>query len=104
VCNRISIFLRSRRDFGNRVAQMKLVEPSTFVTLQTAHHGSTSSRFASTKTGSCFKASLNRLLQQNLPMTDISSALHTVSSLCMNHSFHVKEKVTHRQLQQVFPL
>src|SRR6266516_1560643 len=32
---------------GNRVAEMKLVEQLTLVTLQTAHHGSTSSRFAS---------------------------------------------------------
>src|SRR6516164_9574629 len=35
--------------FGNRLAQMKLVEQLTLVTLQTAHHGSTSPRFASTK-------------------------------------------------------
>ncbi|KRQ96313.1 hypothetical protein CQ10_31170 [Bradyrhizobium valentinum] len=34
--------------FRNRVAKMKLVEQLTLVTLQTAHHGSTSSRFAST--------------------------------------------------------
>src|SRR5271167_4678467 len=35
--------------FGNRVAQMKLVEQLTLITLQTAHHGSTSPRFASTQ-------------------------------------------------------
>ena len=35
--------------FGNRVAKMKLVEQLTLVTLQTAHHGSTSPRFASTQ-------------------------------------------------------
>src|ERR1700745_1842074 len=35
--------------FGNRLAKMKLVEQLTLVTLQTAHHGSTSPRFASTK-------------------------------------------------------
>jgi hypothetical protein len=33
--------------FGNRVAKVKLVEQLTLVTLQTAHHGSTSQRFAS---------------------------------------------------------
>src|SRR5437588_1764743 len=33
--------------FRDRVAQMKLVEQLTLVTLQTAHHGSTSPRFAS---------------------------------------------------------
>src|SRR4029077_10134401 len=35
--------------FGNRVAEMKLVEQLSLVTLQTAHHGSTSLRFASTQ-------------------------------------------------------
>src|SRR5580765_7467952 len=35
--------------FGNRVAKIKLVEQLTLVTLQTAHHGSTSPRFASTQ-------------------------------------------------------
>src|SRR3984957_21030869 len=35
--------------FGNRIAKMKLVEQLTLVTLQTAHHGSTSPRFASTQ-------------------------------------------------------
>jgi hypothetical protein len=33
----------------DRVAKMKLVEQLTLVTLQTAHHGSTSPRFASTQ-------------------------------------------------------
>jgi hypothetical protein len=31
--------------FGDRVAKMKLVEQLTLITLQSAHHGSTSSRF-----------------------------------------------------------
>src|ERR1043166_9710277 len=35
--------------FGDRVAKVKLVEQWTLVTLQTAHHGSTSPRFASTQ-------------------------------------------------------
>src|ERR1700726_3816799 len=35
--------------FRNRVAKTKLVEQLTLVTLQTAHHGSTSPRFASTQ-------------------------------------------------------
>src|SRR3954462_6652710 len=35
--------------FGYRVAKTKLVEQLTLVTLQTAHHGSTSPRFASTQ-------------------------------------------------------
>jgi hypothetical protein len=34
--------------FGDRNAKMKLVEQLTLVTLQTAHHGSTPPRFAST--------------------------------------------------------
>src|SRR5450432_1613718 len=33
--------------FGDRIAKTKLVEQLTLVTLQTAHHGSTSPRFAS---------------------------------------------------------
>src|ERR1700739_2890383 len=33
--------------FRNRLAKMKLVEQLTLVNLQTAHHGSTSPRFAS---------------------------------------------------------
>src|SRR3979411_2889933 len=35
--------------FGNHVAKVKLVEQLTLVTLQTAHHGSTLPRFASTQ-------------------------------------------------------
>src|SRR4051812_1618045 len=35
--------------FRNRVAKMKLVKQLTLVTLQTAHHGSTSPRIASTQ-------------------------------------------------------
>ena len=44
-----SIDLPHQMIFGNRVAKMKLVEQLTLVTLQTAHHGSTSPRFASTQ-------------------------------------------------------
>src|SRR5580698_1512096 len=44
-----SIDLPHQMIFGNRLAKMKLVEQLTLVTLQTAHHGSTSSRFASTQ-------------------------------------------------------
>src|SRR6266436_1674586 len=42
-------WLRLQMIFGNRVAKMKLVEQLTLVTLHTAHHGSTSPRFASTQ-------------------------------------------------------
>jgi hypothetical protein len=44
-----SIDLPHQVIFGNRVAELKLVEQLTLVTLQMAHHGSTSPRFASTK-------------------------------------------------------
>src|ERR1700693_3884164 len=44
-----SIDLPHQMIFGNRLAKMKLVEQLTLVTLQTAHHGSTSPRFASTQ-------------------------------------------------------
>src|SRR6476659_2711854 len=44
-----SVDLPHKMIFGNRVAKMKLVEQLTLVTLQTAHHGSTSPRFASTQ-------------------------------------------------------
>jgi hypothetical protein len=44
-----SVDLPHQMIFGNRVAKMKLVEQLTLVTLQTAHHGSTSPRFASTQ-------------------------------------------------------
>jgi len=33
--------------FGDRIAKLKLVEQLTLITLQTAHHGSTSPRIAS---------------------------------------------------------
>ena len=46
--DRSSVDLPHQMIFGNRIAEMKLVEQLTLVTLQTAHHGSTSSRFAST--------------------------------------------------------
>src|ERR1700686_3856219 len=44
-----SVDLPHQMIFGNRVAKMKLVEQLTLATLQTAHHGSTSPRFASTQ-------------------------------------------------------
>src|SRR4051794_21852072 len=44
-----SIDLPHQVIFRNSVAKMKLVEQLTLVTLQTAHHGSTSPRFASTQ-------------------------------------------------------
>src|ERR1700722_2223939 len=44
-----SIDLPHQMIFGNRLAKMKLVEQLTLVILQTAHHGSTSPRFASTQ-------------------------------------------------------
>src|SRR5271154_5339029 len=44
-----SIDLPHQMIFGDRVAKMKLVEQLTLVTLQTAHHRSTSPRFASTQ-------------------------------------------------------
>ena len=59
--------------FGNRVAKVKLVEQLTLVTLQTAHHGSTSPRIRVNTTESRFADCLNRLLQQNLPIRDISA-------------------------------
>src|ERR1700736_1784134 len=43
-----SVDLPHQMIFRNRVAKMKLVEQLTLVTLQTAHHGSTSPRFALT--------------------------------------------------------
>jgi hypothetical protein len=54
--------------FGNCIAKTKLVEQLTF--LQTAHHGSTSPRFASAQRNHASRACLNRLLQQNPPITD----------------------------------
>src|SRR4030081_2419369 len=44
-----SVDLAHQMIFGNHVAKVKLVEQLTLVTLQTAHHGSTSPRFASTQ-------------------------------------------------------
>src|ERR1700723_2022085 len=44
-----SIDLPHQMIFGNRLAKVKLVEQLTLVTLQTAHHGSTSPRIASTQ-------------------------------------------------------
>src|SRR6478752_296815 len=42
-----SIDLPHKVIFGDRIAKTKLVEQLTLVTLQTAHHGSTSPRIAS---------------------------------------------------------
>jgi hypothetical protein len=44
-----SVDLPNQMIFGDSVAKMKLVEQLTLVTLQTAHHGSTSPRIASTQ-------------------------------------------------------
>src|SRR5436190_4685548 len=44
-----SIDLPHQMIFRDSLAKMKLVEQLTLVTLQTAHHGSTSPRFASTQ-------------------------------------------------------
>src|ERR1700704_529353 len=44
-----SVDLPNQMIFRNRVAKTKLVEQLTVVTLQTAHHGSTSPRIASTQ-------------------------------------------------------
>src|SRR3981189_108685 len=44
-----SVDLPNQMIFRNRVAKTKLVEQLTLVTLQTAHHGSTSPRIASTQ-------------------------------------------------------
>src|SRR5258706_8319411 len=44
-----SVDLAHQMIFRDHVAKTKLVEQLTLVTLQTAHHGSTSSRFASTQ-------------------------------------------------------
>jgi hypothetical protein len=43
-----SVDLPHQMILGDRVTEMKLVEQLTLVTLQTAHHGSTPMRFAST--------------------------------------------------------
>ena len=66
-----SIDLPHQMIFRYRVAKMKLVEQLTLVTLQTAHHGSTSPQIRLNTTESRFAACLNRLLQQNLPEADI---------------------------------
>src|SRR5208282_1672351 len=44
-----SVDLPHQMIFGNRLAKVKLVKQLTLVTLQTAHHGSTPPRFASTQ-------------------------------------------------------
>src|ERR1700734_3496411 len=66
--------------FGNRIAKTKLVEQLTLVTLQTAHHGSTSPRFASTQrnhasrplsTDFCNKIGPNRTCRSRHLMSDV---------------------------------
>src|SRR3974390_3549266 len=44
-----SVDLPHQMIFGDRIAKMKLIKQLTLVTLQTAHHGSTPPRFASTQ-------------------------------------------------------
>src|SRR5437868_14640683 len=96
--------------FRNRVAKSKLVEQLTLVTLQTAHHGSTSPRFASTKRNHASRPLstdfCNKICQQ--PTSLIArpyGALDMSIHFTKDHSFHVgKEAVALRQLQQVLPL
>src|ERR1700743_1392134 len=66
--------------FWNRLVEMKLVEQLTLVTLQTAHHGSTSPRFASTQrnhaswpvsTDFCNKICQNRTFADDIFHTEI---------------------------------
>lgn len=68
-----SVDLPHQMIFGNRLAEMKLVEQLTWslFTLQAAHHGSTSSRFASPQRNHAYPACLNRLLQQNRPISEV---------------------------------
>src|SRR6202047_4862436 len=67
-----SIDLPHQMIFGDRVVEMKLVEQLTLVTLQTAHHGSTSPAIRVNTTESRLDRYLNRLLQQNLPTTEVT--------------------------------
>src|SRR5438094_9091894 len=64
--------------FGDRIVTIELVEKLTLVTLQTAHHGSTSPRFASTQrnhgswpasTDFCNKIGTKRTCQAELTMS-----------------------------------
>ena len=66
-----SIDLPHQMIFGNRVAKVKLVEQLTLFVLQTAPLALAEIRVS--RTESWFAASLNRLLQQNLPTTDIQT-------------------------------
>jgi len=70
--------------FGNGMAEMKLVEQLTLVTLQTAHHGSTSPRFASTQrnhasrrvsTGFCNKNCQKRSFQEEFGFDPVTPAV-----------------------------
>jgi hypothetical protein len=55
----------------DRVAKMKLVEQLTLVTLQTAHHGSTSPRFGSPQRNHGSRPVSTDFLQQNRRKADI---------------------------------
>ena len=69
-----SVDLPHQMIFGNRVAKMKLVEQLTLVTLQTAHHGSTSPRIASTQRNHASRPVstdfCNKICQQATSITD----------------------------------
>src|ERR1700755_161950 len=62
----------------NRVAKTKLVEKLTLVTLQTAHHWIDLAEIRVNRTESRLAASLNRLLQQNLPIGDIRRPIRSL--------------------------
>jgi hypothetical protein len=73
-----SVDLPHKVIFGDRIAKTKLVEQLTLVTLQTAHHGSTSPRFASAQrnhastaisTDFCNKIGTNRTNRASLVMS-----------------------------------
>src|SRR5208337_4002426 len=73
-----SVDLPHQMIFGNRLAKVKLVKQLTLVTLQTAHHGSTPPRFASTQrnhrsssisTDFCNKIGTNRQLEGGQSMS-----------------------------------
>src|ERR1700731_926207 len=79
-----SIDLPHQMVFRNRVAKVKLVEQLTLVTLQTAHHGSTSPRFASTQrnhrswpfsTDFCNKIGTKRTCGAGLTMSAVEGIL-----------------------------
>src|ERR1700712_2018167 len=81
-----SIDLPHQMIFRNGVAKLKLVEQLTLVTLQTAHHGSTSPRFASTQrnhgsrpvsTDFCNKIGTKRTWRGSLTMSVIEGRTDT---------------------------